>query len=101
MNDIKTGAILQSYGDCKYIIFTTKSLGVLTEPEEIGRASTYKEACRLLTNFLKRNGHETSPYWRLLMDETGTFIDYGSWINFAAIVPPVPKEIITGEVEES
>jgi len=31
------------------------------------------------------------------MGETATFIDYGSWSKFIAIVPPVSIKELTGE----
>ena len=101
-NSTKMGSIMQSYADAefKYIIYSTESIEVLQNAQEIGKANTYKEACIILDEYLKEIGRARDPYWRFIMNENATFIDYGSWSHFAAIVPPVPMKVITGEVEE-
>jgi len=78
----------------KYKIFTSDSIETLHNETEIGEANTYQEACEIIREAIPKAAN--NPYWRILMAETATFIDYGSWSKFAAIVPPIPTHIITG-----
>jgi hypothetical protein len=39
-------------------------------------------------------------YWRLLLTSTATFIDYGSWSKFIAIIPPISMKELTGENDD-
>lgn len=92
-NTIKIGCILQSYAtakeDFKYKIFLSDSIEILKNERLIGRANSYKEACAVIKDYLTKNQFNQEPYWRLLLGETATFIDYGSWSKFVAIVPPI------------
>lgn len=92
-NAIKVGAILQSYADePKYKIFSTDSIDILKNEHLIGEAHNYQEACKVINAHLKEEGFKSSPYWRIVMNETATMIDYGSWSKFMAIVPPLSRE---------
>ena len=74
----------------KYKVYFSTSIEVLENLELLGEADTYKEACKIISDHTPEN-----PYWRLLLGTAATFIDFGSWSKFAAIVPAVPtKEII-------
>lgn len=84
----------------KYKIFTSTNIEMLENEVCIGEANTYQGACKAITQYLTDNNQHQEPYWRFLMNETATFIDYGSWSKFIAIVPPVSMKVMTGEVEE-
>lgn len=84
----------------KYKIFFSDSIETLRNETLIGEANTYQDACVVLNSELRKGGRDSDPYWRFIMNENATFIDYGSWTRFAAIVPPVPMQVITGEIEE-
>lgn len=84
----------------KYKIFLTDSIEVLQNEELIGEASAYQEACDILSEKLHEKGIAEDPYWRLSLGQTATFIDFGSWSKFAAIVPPVSMSVITGNAQE-
>lgn len=99
-NDIKKGAILQSYAEdnlYRYKIFSTKSLENLQEAEIIGRANSLKEVNKIIKNYLRESGEIDGPYWRFLLGDIATFIDYGSWSDFIAIVPPVSMQELQNE----
>ena len=76
----------------RYKVFLTSSIEHLKYEVLLGEAETYREACKLISDNVPDN-----KYWRFLMNDTGTFIDYGSWSRFAAIVPPVPMKEMLGE----
>ena len=78
----------------KYRVYSTDSLEVIKNGKLLGGANSFQEACALIKEKLT---NEHDPYWRYLMGETATFIDYGSWSRFAAIVPPVSIQEIEGE----
>ena len=81
----------------KYKIFFTDSIEVLANEELIGEADTFVEACEILN---QDPVAATNRYWRYLLGDVATFIDYGSYSRFAAIVPPVPMKELMGEAEE-
>ena len=81
----------------KYKIFLSDSIEVLKNEQLIGGANSYEEACQIIRDYLAVNQFYQEPYWRTLLGETATFIDYGSWSRFAAIVPPVNEKEIIGE----
>lgn len=74
----------------KYKVFFTDSLNTLKNEQLLGGAETFQEACRLIKMHLPEG--EMIDYWRFLLDDTATFIDYGSRSHFAAIIPPVPVD---------
>ena len=81
----------------KYKIYSTDSLEVLKNELLIGDANSYQEACAQITTWLEAAGKHSDKYWRLLLGENATFIDYGSWSHFIAIVPAVAvDEIMKG-----
>jgi hypothetical protein len=80
----------------KYKIFLSESIEILKNEQLIGGADSYQEACRVIKDYLAVNQFHQEPYWRLLLGETATFIDYGSWSRFVAIVPPVSIQEIEG-----
>ena len=80
-----------------YKIFLSDSIEVLKNEQLIGGANSYKEACQIIRDHLAVNQFYQEPYWRILIGETATFIDYGSWSRFAAIVPPIALEEMTKE----
>ena len=100
-NSVKIGCILQSCADApmKYKVFSSKSIEVLKEEELLGEANSYQGACRIINQHCE--GADTNPYWRFLMSETATFVDYGSWSEFAAIVPPVSFKELNDDEETS
>lgn len=92
-NELKLGAILQTVGDnYRYKIYQTTNIEALENKQIIGVANSYKEVCKIIKSFLSENNLQSDPYWRILMGDEATFIDYGSWSKFMAIVPPVSKE---------
>lgn len=100
--NIKVGTILQSYADNspKYKLFLTESIEILANEIEIGAADSYQEACKTIKTYFAENNIKDNNYWRFLMNDGGTFIDYGSWSKFIAIVPPVPMKEMMGENED-
>lgn len=81
----------------RYKIFLTDSIETLQNEELIAEANTFEEACHTLSEALRERGYGNSPYWRFLMHSFATVIDFGNWSKFAAIVPPVPTSVITGD----
>lgn len=91
---IKQGKILEALGrTAKYHIYqVTAATEELTDKQLVGVANSYQEACKVIQNFLAVNRTYQDPYWRFIMHSTATFIDYGSWTKWMAIVPPVSEE---------
>lgn len=81
----------------KYKIFTTDSIEVLQNEECIGEADTYQAACNIIKEQIPRAN--SNPHWRVLMGDIATFIDYGSWSKFVAIVPPISMKELSGDGE--
>lgn len=102
MNNMKMSTIFQTIGNnFHYKIYQTTSIEALENKQIIGVANTYQEACKVIKEHLAANSFHQDPYWRILMGDEATFIDYGSWSKFMAIVPPVSKkELGVSEVEE-
>ena len=97
---IKQGKILQTIGQiAKYHIYQTTSIESLENKELIGVANSYQEACRVIKEFLALNRAYQDPYWRFVMGTEATFVDYGSWTKFMAIVPPVSAAEMEGAKE--
>jgi hypothetical protein len=76
----------------RYKIFLSNSISALEDEQLIGGADSYKEACQVIKDYLSVNNFHQEPYWRILMDSNATFIDYGSWSKFIAIVPPISQK---------
>lgn len=81
----------------KHKIYLSDSIEVLSHEQLIGEANSYQEACRVIDGYLAINNFHQDPYWRIIMGDIATFIDYGSWSRFAAIVPPVNTKELIGE----
>lgn len=81
----------------KYKIFLTDSIESLKNEQLIGGANSYQDACKVINDHLAVNNFHQEPYWRFLMGSVATFIDYGSWGKFIAIVPPIPMKEMIGE----
>lgn len=81
----------------KYKIYLSNSIEVLENEQLIGGANSYNEACKVINEYLEVNKFHQEPYWRFLLGEVATFIDYGSWSKFIAIVPPVSMKEMMGE----
>lgn len=97
---IKQGKILQSLGQvAKYHIYQTSSIESLEGKELVGVANSYQEACKVIHEFLALNRAYQDPYWRFIMETEATFVDYGSWTKWMAIVPPVSFAEIEGKGE--
>ena len=73
----------------KYKIYLSSSAEVLQNEQLIGGADTPQEACKVAGEYLSTNNFHQEPSWRFLMGSTATFIDYGSYSKFLAIVPPL------------
>ena len=84
----------------KYKAFLSDSIETLRNEKLICEGNSYQEICSSLSKYFKEHQIHTEPYWRLLMGSTATFIDFGSWSKFVAIVPPIPMSVITGEISE-
>lgn len=84
----------------KYKAFLSDSIEVLRNEELICEGNSYQEICSTLNEYFQEHQIYTEPYWRLLLGSTATFIDFGSWSKFVAIVPPIPENVITGETDE-
>ena len=76
----------------KYKVFLTDSLEHLENEEILGEADDFQTACRIIS----AGTPKYDGYWRFLMGDIATFVDYGSWSRFAAIVPPVSEKEMRG-----
>lgn len=74
----------------KYKIFTSDSIEVIHNETLIGEADNFQDACRIIKQQI--SFAEFNPYWRFILGDIATFVDYGSYSEFVAIVPPVPME---------
>lgn len=81
----------------KYTIYTSNQIDALSSEVKIGEADDFQGACKVLREYLKSSEHILTPYWRYLLCAEATFIDFGSWSRFGAIVPAVSIEEIKGE----
>ena len=99
--NIKQGKILDALGrTAKYNVYqVTAATEELTDKQLVGVANSYQEACKVIQNFLAVNRAYQDPYWRYIMNPKATFIDYGSWTKWIAIVPPVSEEELKGDKE--
>lgn len=102
MDELKMGAIFQTIGDnFRYRIYQTTSIESLKNKQIVGVANSYEEANKVIKEYLATNNFHQDPYWRISLGDEATFIDYGSWTKFMAIVPSVSKkELGINEVEE-
>lgn len=98
---IKQGKILEALGrTAKYHVYqVTAATEELTDKQLVGVANSYQEACTVIKDFLAVNRTYQDPYWRFIMSSEATFIDYGSWVKWMAIVPPISEEEIMGDKE--
>ena len=97
-NEIKIGMIMQSLADApKYCIFLSDSISVLVNEELLGKAKTFKEVREVINRELDKRGYQQDSYWRYSLDSNATFIDFGSWSKFIAVVPPISMQELTGE----
>ena len=71
----------------KYKIYTSDWIEKLVNEQLIGEANSYQEACALIKQQIPQS--VDNPYWRLLLAQEATFIDYGSYSKFVAIMPPL------------
>ena len=71
----------------KYKIYTSDWIDELVNEQLIGEANSYQEACVLIKQQIPQSAD--NPYWRLLLAQEATFIDYGSYSKFVAIMPPL------------
>ena len=95
---MENDSILHTIGDnFRYRVYQTSSVETLDNKQIIGVANSYQEACLIIKDHLAVNNFHQEPYWRFLMDEKATFIDYGSWSKFIAIIPPISINEITKE----
>ena len=98
MDCIKMGKIMQTQEEAnpkKHKVFLTDSLEALENKEFLGGADSYQEACLAINEGVATRGLHQEPYWRVLLAKDATYIDFGSWSKFAAIVPPVDMKELT------
>ena len=81
----------------KYVVYTSNRMDALSNEVKIGEADDFESACEVLDEHLKSVTHITTPYWRYSFCSGITFIDFGSWSKFGAIVPAEPIEETKGE----
>ena len=81
----------------KYIVYTSNRMDTLSNEVKIGEADNFEDACQVLDKYLESIMHITTPYWRYSFCSGVTFIDFGSWSRFGAIVPAESIEEIEGE----
>jgi hypothetical protein len=80
----------------KYKLYITDSIETLENEKLIGEADSFSEARQKIVSYLDNSDHHQEPYWRYLMAEHATCIDFGSWTKFVAIIPPVStKEMMS------
>ena len=98
MSEILIGKIKQTIDEAKkYHIYTSESIEIIKNGKLIGAADSYQEACQVINEYLDTINFKGDGYWRFLMNDTATFIDYGSWSKFIAIIPPIPMKEMMGE----
>ena len=67
----------------KYQLYVSNSIEHLDESAQpFGEAESYQNACRLIAEHINTMGWRDSKYWRYLMTDSATFIDFGSWSNY-------------------
>lgn len=76
----------------KYNIYLTQSIETLMNKELIATANSFKEARVNIVQYLDSHNLGNNNYWRYLLAEDATYIDFGSWSKFIAIVPPITVE---------
>ena len=76
----------------KYKIYTSDWIEKLVNEQLIGEADSYQEACKVIKEQIPQSAD--NPYWRLLLAQEATFIDYGSYSKFVAIMPPLTMDEI-------
>ena len=76
----------------KYTVYISNQIDALSGEVKIGEADDFEGACQVLDEYLESSKHITTPYWRYLLCAEATFIDFGSWSRFGAIVPAVSIE---------
>ena len=81
----------------KYTVYTSNRIDALSGEVKIGEADDFQGAVLVLNKYLESSTHITTPYWRYLFCAEATFIDFGSWSRFGAIVPAVSIEEVKGE----
>ena len=82
----------------KHKIYLTSSIENITEDAvEIGAASSFDAACRIIHEFLDSKDFRKDKYWRYCMCDNATFIDFGSWSRFIAIAPPFDTTEMFGD----
>ena len=85
----------------KYTVYISNQIDALSDEVKIGEADDFESACQVLDEYLKSSNHVVTPYWRYLLCSEATFIDFGSWSKFGAVVPEEPIEEIEIKGEES
>ena len=81
----------------KHQVFLTDSIETLSNPIDVGSAENYNETCLLMSRFLEDNNMQSDLHWRFIMGEAMTTIDFGSWSQFFAVIPPVTLKELNGE----
>lgn len=81
----------------KYQVFLSKSIETFDPSTCIGNAVSYQDACQQIDEYLNFHKIRQDSNWRVLLAKEATFIDFGSWSTFAAIVPPVDMKELVGE----
>ena len=81
----------------KYTVYTSNRIDALSGEVKIGEADDFEGACQVLDEHLKPSKHIVTPYWRYSFCSGVTFIDFGSWSKFGAIVQVEPIEEVKGE----
>lgn len=76
----------------KYTVYLTQSIEALINEKIITTADTFKEARISIVEYLDTHNLGNNHYWRYLLAEDATYIDFGSWSKFVAITPPVSME---------
>lgn len=93
MSSLFKGMLRQSIDDNKkYRIYFTSSLERIVNGQFIAAADSYQEVIQKIKE--QPAVAEFNSYWRFLLGEEYTFIDYGSWSRFIAIDPAIPREEI-------
>lgn len=77
-----------------YKIYISDSIEELENEKLIGTAESFDQALAKIKVWMRVIGKQSNPYWRYLLNEKATFIDFGSWSQFIALVPAVPREEI-------
>ena len=79
----------------RYKIFLSDSIEVLSNEQFIAEANDIQDLLRAAWDYLDENEIDRDVYCRFVLGANVTFIDFGSWSKFLAIIPPISTKDIS------